>query len=182
MKSECRDFLEQVKECTALAVVESQTPVNRPIVSMNRLRSYLNEERLRSLLLYVICPPGYQDAVRARYLAVFSILLSIDKGPYLPTFMHHDNMADAALPFLTCDAWPEVSKTIFKEFYSAQWEFCPKELVSGQLHDIWLDENIVVPFKEKVVLKDGEDSVIFKVELFEEYNHLIPVGQLHARA
>jgi hypothetical protein len=102
-------------------------------------------------------------------------------GPFLSAFVQHD-MTDEKLPFLTRDAWPEVSKAIFDKFYAAQWQFCPKRLVFDQLHDTWLHKNMIVPFKEKVLLKDGVDSIIYKVELFEEYNHLFPVGQLRARA
>ena len=106
----------------------------------------------------------------------------MDKGIYLPAFVQYDHMADSGLPFLACDAWPEISKAIFEEFYEAQWKFCPKRLVYGQLHDTFLHKNIVVPFKDKVILKEGVDSVIFRVELFEEYNNLVSVGQLRASA
>jgi len=182
MGSELHDFLERVNECTSVAIAEPMPLLTRPIVSIDRLRSYLTTERLRKLLLYVDSSTGFEDAVRTRYLAVFAVLLSINQGIYLPTFVHHDHMADAGLPFLTCDAWPEVSKTIFDEFYQAQWKFCPKRLVFGQLHDTWLHRNVVVPMKQKTLLREGVDAVIFKVELFEEYNHLIPVGQHRARA
>ena len=114
--------------------------------------------------------------------AVFSVLLSINKGFYLTSFIRHHHLADFGLPFLSCDAWPEATKYIFEEFYQAQWKFCPRRLDSRQLHDIWLDRNIIIPFKEKRVLREGGDSVIFKVELFEEYNHLIAVRQLRAHA
>jgi len=180
--SELRDFLERVDECTSFAVVESRPLATRPIVSLHSLRSWLTPERARSLLLYVDSTPSYEDAVRTSHLAVFSILLSINKGTYLSTFIRHDHMADARLPFLTCDAWPETVQYMFGDFCKAQWKFCPKPLVSHQLHDILLDKSIVVPFKEKRILKEGEDAVIFKVELFEEYNHLITVCQLRARA
>ena len=180
--SELRDFLERVDEFTSIAVVEPRPLITRPIVSLDSLRSWLNTERARSLLLYVESTPSYEDAVRTSHLAVFSVLLSINKGIYLSTFIRHDHMADAGLPFLTCDAWPDAVQYIFEEFYEAQWKFCPKRLDPRHLHDIWLDKDIVMPFRKKRVLKGGEDSVIFKVELFEEYNHLITVRQLRARA
>ncbi|KAI4948051.1 hypothetical protein J4E91_006044 [Alternaria rosae] len=173
-RRELLDFLEHVDNCTTAAIIEPLPLATRPIVSIDGLRPYLTTERLRSLLLYVGSPDGYEDIVRTRYLAVFSILLSINQGIYLPTFVQYDHMADEGLPFLTCDAWPEVSKTIFNEFYEAQWRFCPKRFMFGQLHDTWLHKDIVVPLKEKEILDDGVDSIIFKIELFEEYNHLIP--------
>jgi len=182
MGPELRAFIEHVDACTASAVVESRPLATRPIVSLDSLRSWLTTERARSLLLYVESTPSYEDAVRTSHLAVFSVLLSINKGIYISTFIRHDHMADVGLPFHSCDAWPEAVQYIFDEFYKAQWKFCPKRLISRQLHDIWLDKNIVVPFKEKRILKEGEDSVIFKVELFNEYNHLITVRQPPARA
>jgi len=182
MESELHDFLERVNECTAAAVAESMPLVTQPIVSIDGLRSYLTEERLRRLLFYVGNSDLYEHAVRERYLAVFSILLSIDKAPYLPLFAQNDHMTDGGLPFLTCDAWPQMCKTIFDEFYEAQWKFCPKQLVYGQLHDKLLHRDMIVPFRSKVLLKDSVDSTVFKVELFDEYNHLIPVCQLHAHA
>ena len=180
--SELREFLERVDACTESAVVKPRPLATRAIVSLDSLRSWLTTERARSLLLYVEGTPSYEDAVRTSHLAVFSILLSINKGIYISTFIRHDHMADVALPFHSCDAWPEVVQYIFEEFNKAQWKFCPQRLDFRRLHDIWLDNNVVLPFKEKQILKGGEDSVIFKVELFEEYNHLITVRQLRARA
>jgi hypothetical protein len=181
MGPELRDFLQHVEDCTEPAVAETQPVVTQPIVSIDGVRSYLTTERLRRLLLSVGSSDTYEDAVRKRYTAVFSILLSINKGIYLATFVQHDHMSDRGLPFLTCHAWPEASKPIFDEFYEAQWKFCPKQLVFGELHDTWLHKNTVLPFKKKVVCNNGVDSTIFKVELFEEYNDLIPVGQSRAR-
>jgi len=77
---------------------------------------------------------------------------------------------------------PEVCRRIFDEFHEAQWKFCAKRLVHGWLNDTRLHEDEVVPFKRKEVLQEGPDSTILRVELFEEYNYLFPVGQISERA
>ena len=182
MGAELDEFFEHVNAYTAPAMTVSRPLDTRPIVSLDKLQAYLTTERSRRLLLYEESDPGYEDAVRTSHLAVFSILLSIKKGFHLSTFIRHDHMADIRLPFLTCDAWPETVQYMFDEFYEAQWKFCPKRLVFGQLYDTWLHENMVVPLKHILPLKEGVDATISKVELFEEYNHLIPVGQERARA
>jgi hypothetical protein len=176
------DFLEHVEKCKLFAVGECPPTGTRPIVSIRALRTYLTTDRLRKLLLYVGCSPSHEHAIRERYLAVFSILLSIDRGPYIRNFVQHDQLADERLPFLTRDELPEVCKVLFVEFYDAQWKFCAKRLVHDRLNDTRLHEHTVVPFKRKEKLKEGVDSTIFKVELFEEHNHLFPVGKLSARA
>ena len=180
-ESEIAGFFKFVDDSVTSAVVESRPLITRPIVSLDSLRSWLTRERARSLLLYVESTPSYEDAVRTSHLAVFSVLLSINKGICLSIFIRHHHLADDGLPFLTRDAWPEAVRYMFDEFYKAQWKFCPKRLVARQLNDTFLDKNVVIPFREKLILKEGNDTVISKVEVFEEYNHLIPVGQPHAR-
>ena len=67
------------------------------------------------------------------------------------------------------------------QFNETQWKFCAKRLVYDRLNDTRLHANEVVPFRKKHPLKEGSDSTIFRVELFEEYNHLFPVGQSSER-
>jgi len=175
--SELDEFFAHVNACTASAVVESGNLHTRPIVSIRALGPYFTTGRLRGLLLCVGGSIAYETLVRERYLVVFSILLSIGKGPFINKFIQHGELVDERLPFLTRDVWPEASSEIFDEFYEAQWQFCAKTLVAEGLNDTKLCDNMVMPFKKIELLRDGSDSTISKVELFEEYNSLIPVRQ-----
>jgi hypothetical protein len=176
------DFLEHVEKCKLFAVAEVSPTGTRPIISMSALRSYLTTGRLRKLLLYVTSTANFERTVRDRYLAVFSVLLLIDRGPYINNFVQHEELADERLPFLNRNDWPEVCNVIFDEFYEAQWKFCAKRLIYDRLNDTKLPVDMVVPLKRKDKVREGPDSSIFKVELFEEYNHLFPVGPPSVRA
>ncbi|KAF7682277.1 hypothetical protein GT037_001253 [Alternaria burnsii] len=168
------DFLEHVEKCKLFAIAESPPTGTKPIVSIRALQTYLNTDRVRKLLLYINISSNYERTVRDRYLVVFSVLLSIHRGPYITRFVQHDELADARLPFRSRGEWPEVCKVIFDEFYEAQWKFCAKRLVYDRLNDTRLHADEIVPFRRKDVLKAGPDSTIFKAELFEEFNYLFP--------
>lgn len=179
---ELDDYLAHIEGCTLLAISDASSTGTRPIVSIRALRSYVSPDILRKLLLCISITSNYETVVREQYLVVFTILLSIGMGPFIHTFVQHDQLVDERLPFLTRDVWPEASSQIFDNFYEAQWRFCAKTLVPDGLNDTKLCDNMVMPFKEIKVLNKGSDSTISKVELFEEYNHLVPVGQPSARA
>ncbi|CAN9103286.1 unnamed protein product [Alternaria alternata] len=167
-------FLEHVEKRKLFAIAESPPTGTRPIVSIRALQTYLSTDRVRKLLLYINISSNYERIVRDRYLVVFSVLLSIHRGPYITSFVQYDQLVDERLPFLSRDDWPEVCKVIFDEFYEAQWKFCAKRLVYDRLNDTRLHADEIVPFRRKDVLKAGPDSTIFKAELFEEYNYLFP--------
>jgi len=176
------EYLARIADSTSLAISATPSTNTRPIVSIRALRSYVTPGRLRKLLLCVSGSTNYETAVRERYLVVFSILLSIGMGPFINKFIRHDQLVDERLPFLTRDVWPEASSEIFDKFYEAQWKFCAKTLVPDGLNDTKLCDNMVMPFKKIEILNNGSDSIISKVELFDEYNHLVPVRQPRARA
>jgi hypothetical protein len=175
-------FLEHVEKCKLFAIAESPPTGTRPIVSIRKLQTYLDTDRVRKLLLYINVSSNYERIVRDGYLIVFSVLLSIHRGPYITSFVQYEQLADERLPFLSGDNWPDVCKVTFDEFYEAQWKFCAKRLVYERLNDTRLHADEVVPFRRKDVLKVGPDSTIFKAELFEEYNYLFPVGPILERA
>ena len=103
-------------------------------------------------------------------------------GPFISTFIQHDQLADERLPFLTRDVLPEASSEIFPKFYEAQWKFCAKTLVPHGLNETRVPDNMVMPFQKIEILHTGPDSTISKVEIFEEYNYLVPVRQSRASA
>jgi len=176
------DYLAHIKGSTSLVISATPSTNTQPIVSIRALRSYVTPGRLRKLLLCVGGSTNYETVVRERYLVVFSILLSIEMGPFINTFIQYEQLVDERLPFLTRDVLPEAFSVIFAQFYEAQWKFCAKTLVPHGLNDTRLPDNMVMPFKKIEILNSGSDSTISKVELFDEYNHLVPVRQLRARA
>jgi len=179
---ELDDYLRRMADCTSPAILATPSTDTRPIMSIRDLRSYVTQSRLRKLLLCVGASTNYDTVVQERYLVVFSILLSIKMGPFISTFIQHDQLADERLPFLTRDVLPEASSEIFPKFYEAQWKFCAKTLVPHGLNETRVPDNMVMPFQKIEILHTGPDSTISKVEIFEEYNYLVPVRQSRASA
>jgi hypothetical protein len=180
--NELTTFLVQLEKRMLSVVDESSPTGTRPIVSIHALQTYLTSDKVRKLLLYVTNSSINERIVRERYLVVFSVLLSINRGPYIKIFVQYDQLTDERLPFLSRGSWPKACKVIFDEFYEAQWKFCAKRLVYDRLNDTRLHADEIVPFRRKDVLKAGLDSTIFKAELSEEYNYLFPVGLISERA
>ncbi|KAF1948009.1 kinase-like protein [Clathrospora elynae] len=170
--NELTDFFDQTKRWRRFAIDESSPKGLRPFIPIHELRNYLIEARLRKLLLYVHRSPNEWRGIRDSYLAVFAILLTIEKGAYISHFTRYDRLADSRLPLSNPDEWPEDCKSFFEAFDKAQREYCAKRLENGRLNDTSVPENTVMPFIKKEVLKKGPDSTVFRVEVHPDYNFL----------
>ncbi|KAH8707100.1 hypothetical protein GQ44DRAFT_691570 [Phaeosphaeriaceae sp. PMI808] len=154
--------------------IKVKTYDGRLFVPRRVLHNYLTPERIKKLLEITTSQSLKWEVVRTKYLAVFMILLTIDRGIYITHFIRHNHLADAFLPFQNEGNWPSDFRMFFEKFEQAQGEFCAQVLSSDTLDDKDLGEKIVVPIIACEVLKEG-DSKTSKVQIHPDYNRMAPV-------
>lgn len=113
------------------------------------------------------------ETILQQYLAVFSVLLSIGKGKYLNRCIER-RYNDERLPLLdkprhfpTSDNGP-----FFDAFFDAQWKFCPATLTKN-LINFQIEPEQILPLKRREKIMSSASSVIYLVEVDEEYDFLI---------
>jgi hypothetical protein len=109
------------------------------------------------------------------YIRVFAILLSIGRGEYIESFVHHKSLTDERLPFESRPpSWPPASQgnDFWKEFEEAQWKYCPHTFTRNDI-DIHLDYRTILPIVERTeIVRRGGSSKIFKIKIHPEYDKL----------
>ncbi|KAI8307700.1 putative serine/threonine-protein kinase [Colletotrichum sp. SAR11_59] len=117
--------------------------------------------------------------IKARYVAVFSILVFMSQPEHIPIFIQ-GGIEDAKLPLDTTPyAYSETSESlhIFDEFQKEQWKFCPLEFDAGdKLSNRHISPYHIVPVLEKTRINsrgaaDEDDVSIYKVKLHPRCFH-----------
>jgi hypothetical protein len=145
---------------------------NRLFVPRHALKQYMTPSRTK-ILLDAHCGNSLKwGEVRNKYLAVFVILLSINRGPFLVHFLRSNQLSDASLPFQNKMDLPFNCRDFFEAFDEIQWEFCALEMQFDYLDDKDFDPRMVVPIVTEESLNSG-DSTIWKVEVHPDYNCLL---------
>jgi len=171
--SDFRDFVKCSLVSVSVLVGDGLSPAHDLGFMPRRvLRRYLTPDRLQSLL------PHPQDwkTVSHGYLAVFSILISIQEDAYIPYFLQFNNLDDEHLPFQHVEDWPPNCKKFFKQFYDAQWPFCPQPLKRERLNDTRFLPEAILPITNCQALKEDVISSTYVVEIHPEYNLLLDVS------
>src|SRR4051794_32261896 len=96
VSSDFREFVKRSLISVPVLAGDGLSPThNLGFMPHHILRSYLTSDRLQNLL------PHRQEweTVSNGYLAVFSILISIDEDAYISFFLQFNNLDDEHLPF-----------------------------------------------------------------------------------
>jgi hypothetical protein len=151
----------------------------RPFVPFSALQAYFTEETTGTFLRHTAGSSHriQPRTVVKRFLRVYSILISIKQAVYFSHFYGDDRLDDARLPFTNEHDWHESCKPFFKDFYTAQWQFCAREFHIDWMNDTRLDDELILPIEELECLKSGTDSSTYKIQLHSEHNHLERVHQ-----
>lgn len=173
---EVADFLGYIQDARVLALGPLSPSVSRPFIPTHVLQSYLTPPRIRDLLRCVCRPHSDWETIRNGYLAIFAVLIVINKGTYIAYFIQSHNLTDAHLPFRHSEDWPADCVEFFSDFKQAQWQFCAQPLIRhGLNHGLSgtrFQDELVLPIVAISQLKSGVDSITYKVEVEPSYNHL----------
>lgn len=107
--------------------------------------------------------------IKSKYIRVFSTLVDIGHLSMLEKFIRFQ-WIDAAIPALfsrgvpASDSLPE--QQIFGQFFETHWLFFPLELPFDQPpHEIWLSVSQVLPIKSREIIRETDDTLVWKVTL-----------------
>ena len=170
-----QDFLQWIHE-----VKRTEEDGGRKFVPYTRLKTYFTSKDRTRRLLYALFPDQDEaelprpDDVERHYLRVFSILLCIHQGPFIMRFLEYPSLQDTRLPFTTKPPYfPVSSKSdLFDAFRQKQWEFCV--LIWEYNMHYRFEKERILPIIGKEKLAMGGSSILFKIVVEDEYNHLDP--------
>ena len=134
------------------------------------------EELLEALLGRATSNTINPDTIRNFYPRTFAILLLIGEGHLIEHFVQYSGLADSHLPHEKLPAhFPfDPRPDLFQRFFNQQWRFCALELrYNSNDH---LSKERILPISGREELDRGGNAVIFKVEVDQEYNRLVPEG------
>ncbi|OAG07882.1 uncharacterized protein CC84DRAFT_1173477 [Paraphaeosphaeria sporulosa] len=168
------DFLHHIKSNARWAVDDALPPPHRrSFVPISALRRYLTEGKIRRILASSLSSSTACSKVYKDYIRVFTILVYINKLPWLRRFLREQRLEDNFLPFVNDSDWPTDMREFFDQFVEAQWQFCAQDFESTRLNgDFRIDERIIIPIVEKRLIKKGPDSSAWEVDIHPDYNHL----------
>lgn len=114
------------------------------------------------------------EVIRQHYLRPLAILLLIGEGLMIKHFVHYPSLRDNHLPYgnRTKDFPLSSDPTFFERFSNHQWRFCATDLEYNM--DLHLHEEEILPITDKQEIGHGGNAVIFKINIHEEYNKLVP--------
>ncbi|KAF1953576.1 hypothetical protein CC80DRAFT_141675 [Byssothecium circinans] len=174
--SDVADFQGHLRDAQILAVdllSPSKSGRTRPFVPRHALEQHLNEKTIKKLLNYYYRPIIEWESIRTSYLAIFAILIHINKGTYISHFTPHPHLADDRLPFRNYTDWPPDCIQFFLEFQQAQWRFCAAEFCKGRLNGTRFSDEVIIPITSVEVLKTGPYSCTYKIDIEPSYNLLV---------
>jgi len=154
-------------------------------VSIRALKEYWNKSSVGNIL-HSFNPPINVDIddIIKRYLRTFSILVYINRVPYIRHFMQYDYDDEKGLPYNetmsfglpksdeTCKVWENILKN--------QWIFCPFQFGPKKIYLRPLDQRCILPIDVIRQLTpdtlDEEAAVVQVVKLHPDYDRLLPVS------
>lgn len=171
---EVADFLSHLKEnrVTAYGSPSLSPAASRPFIPTSVLSAYLTRLKIKELLRCFYRSEVEWEAIQHDFLAVFSILITINRGEYITHFVQSHNLTDDRLPFKHIDSFPSQCAEFWEAFYTAQWEFCAETFKRGKLNGTRFPSQIILPIVSRTNLKDGIDSCTEKIEIEPSLNSL----------
>lgn len=148
-------------------------------ITISAVKRYLEtpgrvEALLKSVFPDVTSIPEDADLIRQHYLRSLAILLVIGKGPMIQHFAQYDSLQDRCLPHRSrpTDFPSSADPSFFERFSKEQWQFCAKDL-EYNMHRYAHKEDIL-PITNKAEIGEGGNAVIFRFNVHEGYNKLVP--------
>lgn len=139
--------------------------------------------RVRGLLSEVVSYRVSPKDLAEKCSRVFCILILIDKAEFIATFLDHEKLWDAQLPFgkHAPDAFPGDSGDgdFYEKFIQAQWQFCAINLQSHSR--LRIPENQILPIIASSRVGDGPKARVRRVEI-QQYHDAFVCPHLHFRA
>lgn len=171
-------FINWVEKSSDNGTLGPGLAVERPFMPLGRLESYLKDGNITKTILRALFPNsepsiGPQEVWR-NCLRVFSILLLIRKGSFIPHFVQHDQLWDSRLPFLSPPRhFPTAAGDdgFFDAFSKQQWQFCPHTFQQNAIN-AQLEKEYILPIVQKEQLGDGGSARTYKIKLHPAYDHL----------
>lgn len=178
-----RGFFDWVRRARAYAVLEPTGQERRAFVPIQKIQTYFAErdrQRLNEILDAVFMPedpPLYAENIIPKYVAVFSILLHINKARYIKDFTTYGPLSDAALPFDPVNPPPKFPTSsedpnFFLRFCEEQWRFCSPTFQRHMLDERFEGKRIL-PITYKEWLGGGGSGTVYKIKVHKLYNELI---------
>lgn len=148
-------------------------------ITISEVKRYLEtpgrvEALLQSVFRNGTSIPEDADLIRQHYLRSLAILLLIGRGSMIHQFARHDSLQDRCLPHRSrpIDFPSSSDPSFFEDFSENQWQFCAKDL-EYNMHRYAHKEDIL-PITNKAEIGKGGNAVIFRFNVHEEYNKLVP--------
>ena len=159
----------------------STQEVDHPFIPISKLREYFEQgytlANTLQGLLRTDDATDWCDTIMKKYLRVFSILLSIGKGPFIRNFFQKESLCDTKLPFESRPpAFPidPSDEGFFAKFCDKQWMFCVPELEYGMDTD-FVNQRIL-PIIKKESLSGGGNAETSLITVHDAYNFLCPTS------
>ncbi|KAH9872121.1 hypothetical protein J1614_006383 [Plenodomus biglobosus] len=149
----------------------------RSFIPRAALQKYLTLASIRVLLKHQRIEDDIAENIRDNFIAVFAILIRMNKWDHITYFIQSDEFLDSRLPFYDCGSWHQACRNHFNEFRKTQWEFCAQPLADGTLHNIRLHEDRIIPVTLIRSLKSGPDATVDLLEVHHDYNLLVQKDQ-----
>ena len=114
------------------------------------------------------------DLIRQHYPRTLAILMLLWKGPLIQHFVQYRSLNDDHLPYHSRpEDFPFSSDpNFFERFSNEQWQFCAIDL-EYNMH-VRLHKEEILPIIRKEEIGHGGNAMIFRVDIHEEYNSLVP--------
>jgi hypothetical protein len=166
------DILEHVNSLRLLVAKSESSSQDVYFTPRRTLAKEFNREMIRKLLANHGIHDANCDTIHNNYLAVFCTLIRINKAEYITYFTRVPESADRYLPFFNDARWSPQCSSFFKDFESAQWEFCAQDFRIGRLEDVQLLPNKIIPIIKRTLLHKGPDSKVEQIEIHPDHNYL----------
>ena len=116
------------------------------------------------------------DVIRKQFLRTFSTLVYANRVQFYHEFTAH-GLNDEHLPLDSFPAhWADgpIYQDLYRDFAKHQWLFFPLRLAPDQVNDRTLDDGFVLPITSKIKIKKGDASTVYKIQVDNSCNHLVP--------
>ena len=179
------DFKDFIKKSEVVCISEGGDEVmnDHPFVPYTALEAYFERPKQMQSLLATLFPGKMAEelpstnTIRRKYLKVFSILVSINKGHLITAFMER-RLLDGLLPFSnssssamsSIEGSDNTSMDVISSFSRVQWKFCTPILKGGMNENFSRDSALPILRREK--LNQVDFACTYKIVIHEAYNQL----------
>lgn len=176
--SDILKFTRWVKDQSVPGNLGADPDVKALFMPLPRLENYLKEKNTTERLLRALFPNSEPliepEEVWRNCIRVFSILLLIGKGQFIPHFLQHDQLWDSKLPFSSPPRHfpPTVGdEPFFELFFKQQWHFYPHTFRRINI-DAQIDKECILPIVDMQKLGASSSALTYKIKIYPAYDEL----------